>query len=192
MGSHSSRTPDAPHTIGEPGSVSGRPRQDPQPDARVGLARLSPAECTLRPSDSCVSIQPTEGHRFYWGRQKGACLVGGVTEPVRHRRPTWWCDRDRDDDRAHRSSSDCRFAVSGHTTQRSVGGWPPWPSRQLEPAYATKPPNRGPRRMLDVVRRNQRHCCTQLAIVVSANRRSFIKEHFGTDTNTAGPRNVAR
>ncbi len=28
-------------------------------------------------------------------------------------------------------------------------------------------------------------CCTQLAIVVSANRRSFIKEHFGADTNTS-------
>jgi len=102
-------------------------RGNPQPDARVGLARLSPVECTLRPSDSCVSIQPTEGHRFYWGGQKGTCLVGGVTEPVRHRRPTWWCDRDRDDDRAHRSSSGCRFAVGGNTTQRSVGGGPHGP-----------------------------------------------------------------
>ena len=47
----------------------------PQPDARVGLARLSPAECTLRPSDSCVSIHPTEGHRFYGGAE--GCVLGG-------------------------------------------------------------------------------------------------------------------
>ena len=72
-------------------------------------------------------------------------MVGGGTEPVRHRRPTWWCDRDRDDDRAHRGSSGCRVAVGGNTTQRSVGVGPAWPSRQLEPAYATKPP-KGPRR----------------------------------------------
>jgi hypothetical protein len=75
MGSHSSRTPGAPHTIGEPGSVSGRPRQDAEPGARVGLARLSPVECTLRPSDSCVSIQPTEVHRFYGGAER--CVLGG-------------------------------------------------------------------------------------------------------------------
>ena len=69
-GKPSKPDPGPPHTIDEPGSVSGRPRQNPQPDARVGLAPLSPVECTLRRSDSCVSIHPTEGHRFYWGGRR--------------------------------------------------------------------------------------------------------------------------
>jgi len=125
------------------------------------------------------------------GGQKRACLVGGVTEPVRHRRPAWWCDRDRDDDRAHRSSSDCRFAVGGHTTQRSVGGGLHGPSRQLEPAYATKPPKGPRRRAKGSCEGIQRHCCTQPCQLLYRRITGHLSRSISAPIPIpAGPRNV--
>ena len=70
MGSHSSRTQVRHTQLANRGPSADGLDKTLNRDARVGLARLSPVEYTLRRSDSCVSIHPTEGAPILWGGRR--------------------------------------------------------------------------------------------------------------------------